>query len=497
MTSAPPAPGPSLGDATRDRRDLVGAWARAAEDVDDLGLATELWRQVDGEQAVSGRARVALLAGDAAGALALLEGQGAGDVPSDGPRTLDHLVVLGCRAALGRADELSRLVAVGASVPPQVRLVYLYVLGAAAEGAGRQDLADEVWRSVVVDHGVRTPYALSRFLASWVQARRGPDARAVVTHVASAAHSLVDAVPRPWQDAAALEATTRELVARDDAAGAALLATAVSRLGPPSDAVDALVAAHTPRRQHLQRVVPIGVLLVAAVVSWLVLRHGMPGIAVGAAALAASRRWWPAVRGWSLVDGRAWDGLVALRFDARTGGPREKTSQLRLLPTLAAVVGGAIGVTLGGLWMQWAFDPARQLPSPVVGVVAGLLWLGLPGLAIWGGIRTDRERRRRADVRRRLQADAVEHQQAATCRCWEISTVVGEFAERYATAHLTPAPDPAPVVSRAASVGVCPLSGVRWLATVSTTGASSVLLRGTGPTTSVAPAPAPGAGGYL
>ncbi|MFC0644705.1 hypothetical protein [Cellulomonas phragmiteti] len=475
----------------------MSAWARAAEDVDDLDLAATLWSQVDDEHAVSGRARVALLSGDAAGALALLAAAGVADVPADGPRSLDQLVVLGCRAAQGRPDDLSRLVAAGATLPAQLRLLYLYVLGAAAEGAGRQDLADGVWRTVVVEHGVRTPHVLSRFLASWVQGRPGTDGRAVVTRVAEAAHELVGAVPRPWEDAAALEATTRELVARGDAAGAALLTTTVSRLGPRSEAVDALVSAHAPRRRTLQRAVPVAVLVVAVVVSAVVLRHGLPGFAIGGAALWASRRWWAPVRGWSLADGQAWDGLVALRFDDTSGAPRERTSSLRLLPSLAAVAGLAVGVALGGWWWQWSLDPARHVPWQVSGIVGGLCWFGIPALATWAGVRGDRERRRRADVRRRTEADATALAQAATCRCWEASALVGSYAERYAAAHLGAAAGAAPVSVRAASVRVCPLSGMRWMATTSVTGASVVLLRGPAPSVP-APAPAvPGAGGYL
>lgn len=487
-----------MGDAAAaDRHDLVGAWARAAENIDDIALATDLWAGVDGEEGASGRARVALLAGDPTGALAELEGRGVDQVPDDGPRNLDELVVLGCRAALGREDDLSRLVAVGATIAPQLRLLYLYVLGAAAEGAGRRDLADEVWRSVVVDHGVRTPYALRRYAATWVQARSGTDVRAVVTRVATAAHGLIDVVPRPWEDVAALEAATRELVARDDAAGAALLATAVSRLGPRSDALDALVAEHTPRRRVLRRVVPIAVLVVAYVVSGVVLHHAGPGIAVGAAALWAAGRWWGPVDGWTVCDGRAWSALVALRYDPRTDAPTEGTSQLRLLPTLATFVGGGVGAALGAVWWQWSLDPAHPVPVAVSGAVGMVLWFGPPAFSAWAGIRTDRARRRRAEIRRRVEADAAELRQAATCRCWEVSALVGRHAEGYATAHLVGAASPPPVVARAASVQACPLSGMRWMATTSSTGTSVVLLRGPAPAAAAVPTAPPGTGGYL
>ncbi|MBO0922927.1 hypothetical protein J1G44_00325 [Cellulomonas sp. zg-ZUI199] len=499
MTRAPASSSHPLdGAAGADRRELSSAWALAAEDVDDVPLAAALWSQVDDPRGTSGRARLALLAGDAAGALALLETAGVADVPADGPRNVDHLVVLGCRAALGRQDELSRLVAAGSTLPAQVRLTYLYVLGAAAEGAGQQALADDVWLSVVADHGVRTPHALSRCVAAWVQGRRGTDPRALVTRVAQGAHELVGAVPRPWEDVATLEATTRLLVARGDAAGAALLTAAVCRLGPRSEALDALEAAHAPRRRISQRVVPFLVLVVALGLSMVLVRHGLPGMILGAAAIRASRRWWPPVHGMSVADGRAWDALVALRFDERSGQPQENLTSLRLLPSLGAVCGLGVGVPLGVWWGQWALDPVHGVPVQVAGVVFGLCWLVVPSLAVWAGVRADRERRRRAAARTRAEVDAAELEQAATCRCWQVSALVGRFAERYATSHLGVATGVLPVAGRAASVRVCPLSGMRWLATASLGGAGVVLLRGPGPGPVAPAAPAaPGTGGYI
>lgn len=496
MTADPAAHGPLVGEPS-EGGDLLGAWARAAEDVDDLELAAALWAQAGGAQGASGRARVALLHGDAAAAVAALQGAGVDTVPPDGPRTLDELVLVGARAALGHQDDLSRLLAVAAVIPPQLQLLYLYVLGAAAGGAGRQDLADEVWRRVVVDHAVRTPYALSRFLATWVQQRRHDDVRSVVSQVVAAADSLVEAVPRPWEDVAALEATRRQLVARGDSAGAALLAVAVSRLGPRSDAVDSLVEALRPRRRALQRVVPLVVVVAAVVASVVVLHHGLPGIAVGGVALWAARRWWPPVHGWALGDGRAWESFMAVRFDAASNGPKERSTHLRVLPVLAGVVGGVVGIVLAGMWWEWSTDPVHGVPVTLSGVVGGLLWFGVPAASIWAGVRGDRERRRRREVQQRVAADAVDLRQAATCRCWASSALVGRFAELYTTAHLAAAPHPAPVVGRPAAVHVCPLSGMRWMSTTSVTGASAVLLRGPAPSAPDAPHAGTGDGGYL
>ncbi len=480
--SSPADPGvPAAGH----RRVLLSAWASAAEDVDDLPLAARLWDQVPDAAGASGRARAALLTGDPAGGLAVLEAVGAADVPDDGPRSFDHVVALACRAALGRADELARLVAVGGVLPASVRLSYLYALGAAADAAGQRGVADEAWRAVVVEHGVRTPYVLSRFLAAWVQGRDRTDARAAAVRVLEAAHELAAAVPPPWEDALAAEGVVAELVRRGDGAGAALLATAVARTGPRSEVLDALAARHAPRRAVAPRVVPVVVAVAAAVASVALLAHAYAGVAVGALAVAAARRWWRPVVDMTLVDGRVWDGLSALRYDDRLGRARDGASHVRLIPSLLTVAGLVAGWSAAGWWVAASAGLGQRVPDAVEAVVFAMLFLGVPGAALWGGIRLDRLRHRRAAGRRRAATEAAEQGQVATCRCWQGTAVTGRFARGYASEHLVPSAGPPVEVGRGAALRACPLSGMRWLVTTSPSGASTVLLRG--------PAPAPAA----
>ena len=174
-----------------DRRQLVTAWAGAADNADELDLASRLIDEsgLSAQETASRRASIEFLRGDAAGAMAILTEVGRADVPADGPRHIDHVVALGARAVGGEHASFARLVSVGATIPGAFRPMYLYVLAVTGDRLGQLGVADEAWRALAVDHGVHTPLVLSRFLAGWVAGRDTHDADRAAVRVVEAAES--------------------------------------------------------------------------------------------------------------------------------------------------------------------------------------------------------------------------------------------------------------------------------------------------------------------
>ncbi|WP_146844151.1 hypothetical protein [Cellulomonas terrae] len=479
-----------------DRRQLVMAWAGAADNADELDLATRLIEEsgLPAQETASRRAGIAFLRGDAAGAMAILTDVGRADVPAGGPQHLDHVVALGARAVGGDHASFARLVAVGAAIPGAYRSMYLYVLAVTGDRLGQVGVADEAWRALAVDHGVHTPLVLSRFLAGWVAGRDTQDGNRAAVRVIEAAESLRATSPRPWEDASTTKRTADALVQRGDTAGAAMLVAAVVRTSPPQPRLAELGERIRPAASKAAVVVPF---LVAAVAT---LAAGVLGLLAGVVLIRLVRRSWRIIPSMSLVDERAWFGLDRLQFDARKQRTTDGTTQVRGLVVLLVLVGliaGSVAAAgLSGLGSDY-------WPTAPDAIAVGLWLVPLVALPVLGGVlgvRAVRLLDARAILRRDADEDRARLAGATSCRCWESSGLTGPFAAAYASVHLRPSPDPGlstPPAGRTTVTLECPLSGVRWLSTTTESGISALLLRGTPRVASDAPTGWTGSGGYL
>lgn len=484
---------PTWTDADRD--DLLADWAAGAELVDELELAEALWADVPDARGPRGLARAALLQGDPGRALTLLTSVGAGEVPDDGPRTFDDVLVLGARAALGSDEDMSRLLGLGAVLPAERQVPYLYVLATAAEPAGQPDVAAAAWRGLAEQHGVRTPHVVSRTVEHAVLARSADDPGRAAVQVLAAANDLAVGPAPPWDDPSTLLGVVAALEARGDRSGAALLARAVTLTGPSTPALRALGGTYRVRRRLWDVVVPA--LAAVLVVPVAVVVTGRPGAALlGALAAVLARavglRRWHTASGMSLTDGRAWDALAGHRRDSRSGRVTTSTP-VHPVPTVTGLVGGAAGLALAGWWTDVTSPPSQLVPDGVALTVLLVVVLAAPALGVWIGVAVDRERRDRRARESRRGAAVVRHEVAGTCRCWQAAVLDGPFALDYAERHLRPAPAGAPGGRPGASTWSCPLSGTRWLLTTGRRAGSPVLLRGRAPRASADAT----VGGYL
>lgn len=466
----------------------VRSWVQGAELVGATGLAGDLLGAAPHLAGSGDRARLALLDGRPADALALLAQTGLDVVPASGPGSADHVVALASRAALGDGTALGVLLSWGSTTSdPQVRRLFLRLLAVAAPRGRHHGLADDAWRSLVVEHGDRTPQGLAGWAAAQVTARdatRGADA---LQAVLGAAHVLRRAAPSAADDATATEIAVRDLRARGDDAGAALLAAAVARTGRASADLQALRDATALRERRAAAVVPL-----LAVV--LLLPLGIVGIAAALGVVHGLRRAWrriPAVR-WA--DEQVWYAVDGVRPDDGRG--LHGRSDVRPAPAIAAAVGFIVGVALAVQADTWA----RALVPGLGDGWAMLLW-AVPLLGTPVGAFLLVERLRMALVRRRLaQQEAADHAallaSAGSCRCWDTVAAVGPFADAYLAQHLGPALVPhVPGAPPGASMRRCPLSGVPWLVTTTTGARATLALRGAPPL--AADPAAAGVGGYL
>lgn len=483
--------GAAAGVDDPDRADLVYAWAKAADQVDELDLAATLIAHAGHPATATAtrRAGLAYLSGDAALVLTILAEIGASEVPSDGPRSMNHVLVLGAQAIEGDQAAFATLVGLGALLPVDHRPWYLYILGVAAERTGQRAVAADAWRALFVDHGVRTTYVVGRFASSWIATRN----RVVdpIERVAQAAHAVRSATPRPWHDTYALERAVEALEASDDRAGAMLLVGAVARTSPRSAQLDDL----SRRTRPVVRTAPALLPWVGATVLTLLL--GLVGLAAGVLGIALLRGRWRVVPDLSPTDERTWFALDRLPLDDEQRRLQSADSQFKGLAVLFALLGLVLGaVAAAGI----AAVVADAWPGAPLVLVAGW-WLApvlaLPLLGVKLGRRLIRLSDARVLRRREADADRARLVDTAACGCWERSVHVGPYAVAYAAHHLRPA---APVVSATWRPVVleCPLSGLRWLSTASASGVSMLLLRGTPPQAIAEPEPLPvGTGGYL
>lgn len=455
--------------ADDDRRELLLSWAVAADAHDELALCDVL---VDGsgspaEPVASWRARTAVLRGEPLRALATLERR-VDEADLAVPREPDDVTALVARATLGDARALPLLVRAG-QVAGMSRAGHLYLLAIAAEHTGRPDLAIDAW-CALADQGTDTPLVLGRAAAGLVARRDRADVDRAAEHVYQAAMLLRGGSPTPWRDPAALEHAVAVLQTSHDAAGAALLASAVRQVCPPGGPLDEVERRVRPRRNRWASLGP-----------WLValpmLAAGIVGLAVGWVVGGMLLRVWRRIPSWSFEDERLWFGIRSMSYDVARGRPR--ASALRPLNVLGAVLGAAVG---SGIAATVAGAARLSTETNASTTVAVLVWATgvLGGLAAGalGGEAVCRKRDRRALVVGLEDDLAVTRRVLATCRCWSTQSLVGIAAEAYAAGHLRPAGHPDARLDRPATVLLCELSGARWLATWTVSGRSALLLRG-------------------
>ncbi|ROS31389.1 hypothetical protein [Cellulomonas sp. PhB150] len=489
--------------ATRPTGDDLAAmvldWAQSADAVDDVELMEVLARTSGAapERTASLRANAAYLRRDPEATLRALAEIGAHEVAPEGPQSMDGVLALGARSCRGDVAAFSALVAVGPHVPPALRVRFLYVLAIAAESVGQAGMADEAWRSVVVDHGVRTTFTMSRAAAGSVAGRSRTNAPEAVGTVMGWANALRAMSPRPVQDAATTRLTIDHLLGRGDDAGAALLAAAVRRTSPAAASLDELAARTRPAISMAGRVVPwvcgaAGAVLGMALKSPVALLLG-----IGAGRLA--RRFVRLVPSMSETDEKVWSSIEGLRFDERRGATGSSLTEVRAWPTLGLLVGLTVGVLVGiGL------DGAVAGREVGTGVHA-ILWLvpivGGSVLGLGAGLRLTRHRDASKVRRREADEDVARLAGAQVCRCWESDALVGPFALAYGSAHLGGARVPVSDLLPTGRPGVllqCPVSGIRWLATTTASHGSDLLLRASAPAPADDAAGAPkGLGGYI
>ncbi|WP_432456820.1 hypothetical protein [Cellulomonas iranensis] len=474
-------PGPDVDDRS------VRSWAQHAEALGEPGLAADLLTTVDGAD-VGHLARLALLDGRPADALTLLARGGDDVVPAHGPTSPEHVVAAAARAAQGDEGALVTLLHVGSRVAdPQQRADFLRLLAAAAGPAGRHDLADDAWVTLVSEHGDRTPQGLGGWAAAHVARRDAARSTDAVRAVVGVARGLQEALPAAADDAGATTLAVRDLQRRGDRAGAALLAAAVARGGRTSPDLRALRDETALHRRRAPTVVPW-------ILALLLLPLGVVGIALGIGVVEVLRRVWRRVPGVSLCDERVWDTVDGARLD--DGRQTGAHSEVRPLPALAALAGFVAGIGV-------AFEVDARVRALVPGLGDGwamLLWavplLGVPALSF-----VLVESARRALVRRRVAREgaadrAAQLRSAGACRCWDPVAAVGPFAAAYASEHLVAAPR-CTSLPRGTAVRRCPLTDVPWLVTTTTGGRAQLVLRGAPPLPAAAAPPPPGTAGYL
>lgn len=387
------------------------SWAGLAEAVGAPRLAGDLLVAAphlvgDGELA-----RLALVDGRPADALALLARTGRDVVPPHGPTCPDHVVAAAARAAQGDGDALGVLLAFGSALADRdVRGFFLRLLAAAAHGGGRHALADDAWVSLVVEHGDRTPQGLGGWAAARVASRDATRSDEALGAVLGAARELRDALPAAADDATATTLAVRALQHRGDHAGAALLAAAVARGGRSSPDLRALRDATALRSRRAAGVVPV----LAAVV---LLPLGVVGIALGIGIIRLLQHTWRRVPDVSLSDERVWFTVDGARADdGRQAGAH---SEVRAVPALAAACGFVAGIGLALEVDAWV----RTLVPGLGDGWAMLLWavplLGAPVVAFLVVEHVRRFLVRRRLARREAADRAAQLETAGSCRCWD------------------------------------------------------------------------------
>ncbi|WP_090034211.1 hypothetical protein [Cellulomonas marina] len=237
LTTGPDAATAMAGAAQLD------AWSAGAVTAGDHELVAVL-RAADPDAAVL-RARADVLSGRPGAARAAL--RGAGHAVAVPPADWAGLVDLAAVAALGTdASALPRLLAAGSSLHGQAAREWVWLVGAAAEQRAEHELADQAWRALVREHGVRSTPVLVRLLVAVLSARPAGDVAGVAEAARVAAEVVAETDLTVAERVRMVAEGAARLSARDDAPGAALLVAATARRVPDRAAWAAVVARWVP-----------------------------------------------------------------------------------------------------------------------------------------------------------------------------------------------------------------------------------------------------------
>ncbi|MFF1530203.1 hypothetical protein [Cellulomonas sp. NPDC058312] len=495
MTStAPPSEPTGLDDAA----ELRSAWATAADEVDALAVAERLLASVpaDHEAArTAQRARLLLVLGRPADALALLPDADRAQLLVDKPRGWADVVALACWTAQGDAEARGALLRFGATLPPSHAPVHADLVAAAAEQAGDLTLADDAALGLPAH---RTPFSVRRRAVAHLRQRGGEPGRVAAT-VLDVAQALLEVEPRADRDTVVVEGVVDDLARRQDGAAALLLLDTLADLRPGSTAIGALRRQIPLRVARLAAAMPFLVALVGSAL--LVAATALIHLPVAVVAAGVPTLWFGAFRTrprtmpqLGEVDEQA-ARLIRRRTRATFGG--------RAARVAFAVLAGAVGVIAAlfvTVLVSEAVAPGVELGESRVldlSVLATVIVGAIGAPAAMGRLR--RWNLVRQAARSEARAREQELVDLQRCACWQASHLRGEVAEGYAAQHLQGGDDgllDGVDLGDASVVRTCPATGLRWLLVRHASEPGAVLLRGTaaGPKPFVADS---GTGGYL
>lgn len=488
--------------ATIDAQALLSGWAVSATRMDEFTVVADLTdaaaQASPGDELAVERACAAILAERPATASALLE-----DVDREAAvaeaTTWKDVVALAAWAARGDRDALASLLRAGGRLQGQHVAPHAYLLAAAAEQAGQDDVADSAWRTVATS-ATPTMVVLRRRAVADVLRRSTTSPSAAAATVEAAARAVAGMYPQPEDHLHPTLDVVERLEARDDRAGARLLLEAMVALRPDVAGLRALLDERAPAAAPLRTtVLRATAVVVAAALVALSVTQGLTSLVAGAGIVAAGIVWALAgqrpTAGLTRTDRRAvWRVRQLLGDDDQTLDPLTRR-------VLGGVVGAALLVvptvmTLGGL----AEDPLAdvgQTPEFSAASFCVLTLVACLGVAAgqWrlkAGIRLTARKRR-------AQQQSAMSSQARECLCLGTIGLRGTEADTYLDAHLVPAEADVealvPDLSPAAGSGHrCPVSDTPWLA-VRAPGRATLLVRGV-----LARVPEPvadAAGGYI
>jgi hypothetical protein len=469
----------------------VPLWLAAVDEVDAfevaLRLPGEAVQSADPDQAGLARARLLLLAGHPAKALTILSSLHLTDLPIEPAASGPHLLLASCLAATGNHSAYRWLMAAVTTLPG--RWEPLYLIGAAAEQSRDFATADQAWTSLVQSHGIVTRFTLTRYLAATVARRDQADSRVAAQTVLDAVEEFVTRDPDLHESPQSILTAAACLRQRGDDAGSALLLHAASHRLPD---IAALRAATQPiskqpgvrrlrHRELLLRWMHVPLLAPAAAVAvWcdvppVVLAGLVPVLVVRRSVARAP------MPGFTTADAAAWRAGLRLRQ-----GPaaRMVDTDLRFVfALLAAIVLTAMVPIAGAFAAAVTGRPdaiARTSQYAVLtGVIFAVLTAGLTAIGL-GLAAVARRHNWRFERRARLQADRHRLSDAADCRCWRSSVLVGSYATAYLERHLVtvhPESYDADLITHA-TLARCRSTGTLWLATRTEPQDNLVLLRG-------------------
>lgn len=438
-------------------------WAEVADDADHIGLALDLLPAGQEQSAAAvTRARLLLMAGRDHDALAELAAHHITEPSATGPVTWQDCVLAACLAGGGDEQAYRWLLRAATGTTGPAGTAVTYLLAAAAGQCGEQVAADQAWRGLAVDRGVRTGLTVARAAEALVAARDRVDATLATRAIAGAA-ALIESCAAPDEDPQPALAATDALERRGDPAGARLLLTALVRRNPPSPALSSALAAQAapPGGLRYQAVAVTAVLAGLALVL-------VPG---GVLALIFGRQAWLRLMplpGLSRTDSRALRNFRALQYDPETGrAGNVRSRELSGLNIIMVIVALILATVVIHAVASLQDRTGLHGTSADVGLI-GLTAAALAGLAFAARAGWQRHAQRRAQRQRQAQERAWAGS-ATQCRCWNTRYLSGRFSRAYRNGHLQPVPDRAAVSRLSEALNVtatllrCPRTGVLWL----------------------------------